>query len=88
MRPWGIHVTRDNNIIVGVAEPGPLTPTDKSIRTLLIFDMDGKQQHTYQYDSNKHRLFTVPHRITTNKNKDIVVADSTTDDTGRGVVVG
>jgi hypothetical protein len=34
--------------------------------------MDGKQQHTYQYDSNKHRLFTLPDRITTNNNKDIV----------------
>jgi hypothetical protein len=41
------------------------TPTDKSTRALLIFGMDGKQQHTYQYDSNKHRLFTLPHRITT-----------------------
>jgi hypothetical protein len=26
--------------------------------------MDGKQQHTYQYDSNKHRLFTGPRRDT------------------------
>jgi hypothetical protein len=50
--------------------------------------MDGKQQHTYQYDSNKHRLFTLPYRITTNNNKDIVVVDSTSDDTGRVVVVG
>ena len=57
--PLGIHVTSDNNIIVGVIEPGdPFTPTDKSTRALLIFGMDGKQQHTYQYDSNKHRLFT------------------------------
>jgi hypothetical protein len=44
---------------------------------VLIFGMDGKQQHTYQYDSNKHRLFTVPGRITTNNNKDIVVVDGT-----------
>jgi hypothetical protein len=57
------------NIIVGVKEPGILTPTDESIRTLLIFDMDGKQQHTYQYDSNTYRLFTLPRRITTNNNK-------------------
>jgi hypothetical protein len=53
-------VTTDNYIIVGVTEPGPYTPTDKSTRALLIFGMDGKQQHTYQYDSNKHRLFTLP----------------------------
>jgi hypothetical protein len=62
----GIHVTSDNCIIVGVIEPGnyftpgTYTPTDKSTRALFIFGMDGKQQHTYQYDSNKHRLFTVP----------------------------
>jgi hypothetical protein len=47
----------------------PPSPTDKSTRALLIFGMDGKQQHTYQYDSNKHRLFTLPERITTNNNK-------------------
>ena len=87
--PWGIHVTSDNYIIVGVTEPGnPFTPTDKSTRALLIFGIDGKQQHTYQYDSNKHRLFTLPYRITTNNNKDIVVVDRTSPDTGRVVVVG
>jgi hypothetical protein len=49
--PYGIHVTSDNNIIVGVKEPGgTYTPTNKSTRALLIFGMDGKQQHTYQYD--------------------------------------
>ena len=85
----GIHVTSDNNIIVGVTEPGDYyTPTDKSTRALLIFGMDGKQQHTYQYDSNKHRLFTLPRRITTNNNKDIVVVDMTSVVTGRVVVVG
>jgi hypothetical protein len=33
-------------------------------------------------------LFTLPQRITTNNNKDIVVVDSTSGDTGRVVVVG
>ena len=89
LAPLGIHVTSDNYIIVGVTEPGAtLTPTDKSTRELLIFGMDGKQQHTYQYDSNKHRLFTYLRRITTNNNKDIVVVDLTSGDTGRVVVVG
>jgi hypothetical protein len=85
----GIHVTSDNDIIVGVKEPGnPYTPTDKSTRALLIFGMGGTPQNTYQYDSSKHRLFTLPRRITTNNNKDIVVVDSTSYDTGRVVVVG
>jgi hypothetical protein len=39
-------------------------------------------------DKYKHRLFTVPWRITTNNNKDIVVVDRTSDYTGRVVVVG
>jgi hypothetical protein len=87
--PQGIHVTSDNNIIVGVIELGATyTPTDKSTRALLIFGIDGKQQHTYQYDSNKHRLLTVPPRITTNNNKDIVLVDMTSGNTGRVVVVG
>ena len=88
--PLGIHATSDNYIIVGVREPDgdPFTHTDKSTRALFIFGMDGKQQHTYQYDSNKHRLFTVPGHITTNNNKDIVVVDVTSPDTGRVVVVG
>jgi hypothetical protein len=82
-------MSSDNYIIVGVTEPGDdFTPTDKSTRALLIFGMDGKQQYTYQYDSNKHRLFTAPWRITTNNNKDIVVVDMTSDVTGRVVVVG
>jgi hypothetical protein len=55
---------------------------------VLIFGMDGKQQHTYQYDGNKHRLFTLPRCITTNNNKDIVVVDRTSGDIGRVVVVG
>jgi hypothetical protein len=88
LTPKGIHVTSDN-IIVGVREFGdPFPLTDKSTRALLIFGMDGKQQHIYQYDSNKHRLFTLPHRITTNNNKDIVVVDRTSVVTGRVVVVG
>jgi hypothetical protein len=69
-------VTSDNNIIVGVRElGGTYTSTDKSTRALLIFGMDGKQQHTYQYDSNKHRLFTLPRRITTNKKNGFISPD-------------
>ena len=85
--PWGVHVTDDNDIMVGVIDPGPLTPTDTSVRALLIFGMDCKQRHCHRYDSNRHSLFTLPWRIKTNTNKDIVVVDLI-DDIGRVVVVG
>ena len=84
-------MTSDNDIIVGVREPGGTpTPIGKSTRALhvLIFGMDGKQQHTYQYDGNKHRLFTLPRCITTNNNKDIVVVDRASGVSGSVVVVG
>lgn len=85
--PWGVHVTGDNDIIVGVKDPGPLTPTDTSVRALIVFDMDCKQRHCHRYNSNRHSLFTLPWRITTNTNKDIVVVDLI-DDIGRVVIVG
>ena len=77
-------------IIVGVKEPGdPYQLTDNSTRALFIFGMDGEQRHTYQYDRNKHRLFIAgPWRITTNNNKDIIVADRTSGYTGRVVALG
>ena len=84
--PHEIHVTSDNDIIGGVTEPGPFTPTEKSIRAPFIFGMDGKQQHTYQYDRDKHRLLTLPDSITTNNSKSIIVVDSTSGFTGGGIV--
>jgi len=52
--PWGVHVTDDNDIIVGVIDTGPHKPTDTSVRALLVFGMDCKQRHCHRYDSNRH----------------------------------
>jgi hypothetical protein len=54
-----------------------------SDRSMSLFDVNVMSKITH-----KHRLFTLPRRITTNNNKDIVVVDSTSRDTGRVVVVG
>jgi hypothetical protein len=55
----------------------PSLPSDVLSTTTMSLLLFVVIQHTYQYDSNKHRLFTLPFRITTNNNKDIVVVDST-----------
>ncbi|XP_052079434.1 uncharacterized protein LOC127717695 isoform X3 [Mytilus californianus] len=77
----GIHVTKHNEIILGVKERGDsYNPTNKSCRKVIIFGMDGKQKQSYEYDKHKQRLFTVPIIITSNVNNDILVIDSTSID--------
>ena len=83
----GIHVTQNNDIILGVIENDTYKLTDKSCRKIIVFGEDKKEKQSYQYNKHKQRLFTVPYRIT-NVNSDIVVIDSTSPDDGRVVVLG
>ncbi|VDI33927.1 Hypothetical predicted protein [Mytilus galloprovincialis] len=84
----GIHVTKHNEIILGVSDRGDAyNLTDESCRKVIIFEMDGKQKQSYEYDKHKLRLFTVPFRTTSNVNDDILVLDRTSKDDGRVVVL-
>ncbi|XP_071125855.1 uncharacterized protein [Mytilus edulis] len=76
LRTCGIHVSKHNEIILGVKDMGcPFKVTDKSCRKIIIFGMNGKQKQSYEYDKHKQRLFTIPVRITTNVNNVILVID-------------
>ena len=84
----GIHVTNNNDIILGVMEEDTFKLTDKSCRKIIVFGGNKKEKKSYQYNKRKQRLFTLPFRIT-DKNSDIVVIDGTSDDDdGRVVVLG
>jgi hypothetical protein len=83
----GIHVTHNNDIILGVMEKDTYKLTDKSCRKIIVFGENKKEKQSYQYNKHKQRLFTVPFRIT-DKNSDIVVIDRTSYDDGRVVVLG
>jgi hypothetical protein len=83
----GIHVTNNNDIILGVAEECTYKLTDKSCRKIIVFGENKKEKQSYQYNKHKQRLFTVPYRIT-NVNSDIVVIDSKSKNDGRVVVLG
>ncbi|XP_052079025.1 uncharacterized protein LOC127717378 [Mytilus californianus] len=86
--PLGIHVTKHNEIILGVMEEGgTYNLTDKSCRKVILFGMDGIQKQSYEYDKHKQRLFTVPIRITSNVSNDILVINRTSDYDGRVVVL-
>ena len=85
--PTGIHVTNNNDIILGVVEECTFKLTEKSCRKIIVFGENKKEKQSYQYNKHKQRLFTLPYRIT-DVNGDIVVIDSTSDDDGRVVVLG
>ncbi|CAC5385908.1 unnamed protein product [Mytilus coruscus] len=86
--PCGIHVTKHNEIILGIMEEGGTSNlTDKSCRKVIIFGMDGKEKQSYEYDKHKQRLFTLPYRIASNVNNDILVIDKTSYAKGRVVVL-
>ncbi|CAG2201461.1 unnamed protein product [Mytilus edulis] len=73
----GIHVTKHNEIILGVKENDVdnYNQTEKTCRKVIMFGMDGTQKQCYEYDKHKQRLFTLPVRITSNVSNDILVID-------------
>jgi len=88
LQPTGIHLTNNNDIILGVRDKGDAYKlTDKSCRKIIVFGENKKEKQSYQYNKCKQRLFTVPCRIA-DVNSDIVVIDSTSYDDGRVVVLG
>ena len=88
LQPTGIHLTNNNDIILGVMDKGDKYKlTDTSCREIIVFGGNNKVKQSYQYNKHKQRLFTYPFRIT-DVNSDIVVIDRTSKDDGRVVVLG
>ncbi|CAG2239619.1 TRIM2_3 [Mytilus edulis] len=84
----GIHVNRNNDIILGFQESGNSTAQTQISSKILILQMDGKQKHSIEFDQHGKRLFTIPGRIKTNINNDIVVLDSLSGRSSRVMVLG
>lgn len=85
----GIHVTRNNDIILGVrdSDDDSIDGTKASSK-ILILQMDGTKKNCIEYDKQGKRLFTLPSRITTNVNNDIVVLDHISLKSSRVMVLG
>lgn len=61
----GVHVNKYGEVLVGLTEPGSVKVTPKSIRKMVVLNHLRNIKHTYAYDRNRQRLFTVPIRIRT-----------------------
>ena len=87
--PLGIHLTANDDILVGFQENAETFPiTEKSVRGILKLGKTGKEKARFELDASNRRLFSCPYRIATNINNDICVSDHlTADNTGRVVVM-
>ncbi|XP_052079249.1 tripartite motif-containing protein 45-like [Mytilus californianus] len=70
-----VHVTKDNEIIVGLVDSSPdvFLITKGSHRKIVIMNQDGDIQQTIEYGRYKQRLLTGPHRIKSFNDKIVVV---------------
>ncbi|XP_052080042.1 uncharacterized protein LOC127718126 [Mytilus californianus] len=89
MRPLSLHVNKDNELIVGIKEQGPIFPVQNdSVRQVVIFSRDNKKKVTLETDTKGKKLFSYPARIETDSKNVLYVADwMDTDLSGRIVAV-
>ncbi|XP_071161227.1 E3 ubiquitin-protein ligase Midline-1-like [Mytilus edulis] len=75
LKTLSVHVTKDNQIIIGLVEIYPVTlPAPKgSTRKLIVMNQNGDIQHTIEHDKNNQRMLTYPHRIRSLDDKIVVV---------------
>lgn len=82
-QPLCIHVTKDNNVIVGAGIEG------RKERIIIVMDQEGNNKNVYDEDMIHGISFTSPLRLTVNNNDNIFVIDMMHEEhRGRVVVLG
>lgn len=87
LHPRGICIMRNGDILVCLMDDYTYDITDESRRHVARINMDGERIDTIEYDNENRRLFTLPYRVSENKNLDICVIDRTSDSSGRLVIL-
>ncbi|CAC5385487.1 unnamed protein product [Mytilus coruscus] len=78
-QPISIHITKDNQIIVGLIK-------DKESK-VVVLSRSGEEKQTLEFEAENKRLFSYPCKITSSTNGDIWVADCQQDSAGRVVII-
>ncbi|CAC5390688.1 TRIM45 [Mytilus coruscus] len=89
LKTISIHVSKNNEIFVGLTECHPVTypATEDSVRRVVVLNQEGDIQHSYEYNQDNERLLTSPQRIITLKDN-IYIIDSVNEDwEGRVLVI-
>lgn len=84
-----LHINKDNELHIGLREPGPAFPlTSFSIRQVIVLGDKYERKATFETDKSGAKLVSYPARICTDSKHVIYIADWTNADrTGRIVAV-
>ncbi|XP_071146119.1 uncharacterized protein [Mytilus edulis] len=77
--PISIHITKDNEIIVGLIKD--------EVSKVVILSRSGEEKQTLEFEKENKRLFSYPCKITSTTNGDIWVVDCQQDSAGRVVII-
>lgn len=81
LKPTCVHVTALGDIIVGVKDVGQnFVVSDSSKRQLVVLTPGRKLKSTFEYDTNKTRLFTYVWHVTSTNCGEICIIDRLSDD--------
>lgn len=87
--PLAIHINKDNELIIGLREPGPPFPVKAfSVRQVMIFDSSLQRKIALEYDDAGQKLFNYVFRICTDSNNTMYIIDwKNKDKSGRVLAV-
>ncbi|VDI32663.1 Hypothetical predicted protein [Mytilus galloprovincialis] len=87
MKLLAIHVNKDNEVVVGLREPGPPFPVhDFSVRQVIIFSGDFQRRETIELDKKGNKLFSYAYRIRTDSRNVVYVIDRFDNDSNGRIV--
>ncbi|XP_071169341.1 protein wech-like [Mytilus edulis] len=89
MMALAVHINKENEVIVGIREPGAAFPaTNFSVRQVIIFGGDYQRKGTLEFDKKGNKLFSYAARIRTDSKNVVYVIDHfDSDKNGRIVAV-
>jgi hypothetical protein len=62
--PLAIHINKDNELILGLREPGPPFPIKEfSVRQVMVFDSNLQRKIVLEYDNASALLWNLKHAI-------------------------
>ncbi|CAC5373202.1 unnamed protein product [Mytilus coruscus] len=75
--PRGIHISKDDKVIVGVREEGEfgLSVGEDCKRQIKILDINGLEENAFEYDKDGKRIVSMPMKIKTNADEDMFIID-------------
>ncbi|VDI32664.1 Hypothetical predicted protein [Mytilus galloprovincialis] len=87
MKLFAIHVNKDNEVVVGLREPGPPFPVHNfSVRQIITFSGDYNRRETIEFDKKGNKLFNYAFCIRTDSRNIVYIIDIFDNDSNGRIV--